>query len=695
MQLALIIRAHTEQLRASLAEAQRSVATAAEQMRRSLATVGEAASAAQTATSTGFRAVTDALRDVGGVLKEKKTALQQASFQLGDVLTQLSMGAPVMRTIAIQGAQMAQSFGAVGAILGVVGIAAASLWSAFADGANEAASLAGAADGVRSAIRDAADVMHGSVRSARELGQAYRELSEDARRLAELELTQGIARLNAEIAAVPTRVADAVAALRQLRETALGRVSDAEAAARAIVPPPNVNTPEPLRRALDEQRSRERAEIARQIAEGQRLLAAIDQAIGQLARGEGVGVVAEQMQRLSRTFEGESRAALEKAARDITELGLAGVEAERKLRELEARLRALRGEAVTDRELGGADKTLTRGAETIRERIAELALERQRLELQLSGASQRAAEVATAARQRELELLRAGIPLQSDLAREYLAQASAVDRLRAALVERAEAERRAREEALAARRAEAARQRQIAYAEDVFRALEQARRERREAFEADPSLGAGALRGLRDYAREAADVGRQVQDALAGAFRGAEEALTRFVATGRLQLEDLRDVARQILADVAAMVVRTTITGPLASAVGRGLADWLGIAIPAARGAVVDTGRVVPFAAGGVVSSPTLFPLRGGIGLMGEAGPEAILPLRRLASGRLGVEATGARPSVVVQQPVTITVDARGAGPTAGASVRQAAPRLARAVEALAAAQVRRQLARA
>ena len=53
-------------------------------------------------------------------------------------------------------------------------------------------------------------------------------------------------------------------------------------------------------------------------------------------------------------------------------------------------------------------------------------------------------------------------------------------------------------------------------------------------------------------------------------------------------------------------------------------------------------GRVTPFASGGVVSSPTYFPMSGGLGLMGEAGSEAILPLKRGADGRLGVAASGA-----------------------------------------------------
>lgn len=58
-----------------------------------------------------------------------------------------------------------------------------------------------------------------------------------------------------------------------------------------------------------------------------------------------------------------------------------------------------------------------------------------------------------------------------------------------------------------------------------------------------------------------------------------------------------------------------------------------------AKGGAFQNGNVIPFARGGIVSQPTLFPMATGIGLMGEAGPEAIMPLRRLPNGRLGVEA--------------------------------------------------------
>lgn len=61
-----------------------------------------------------------------------------------------------------------------------------------------------------------------------------------------------------------------------------------------------------------------------------------------------------------------------------------------------------------------------------------------------------------------------------------------------------------------------------------------------------------------------------------------------------------------------------------------------------AKGGVFSGGNVVPFARGGVVNSATAFPMRGGgTGLMGEAGPEAIMPLSRGRDGKLGVKAGG------------------------------------------------------
>lgn len=69
----------------------------------------------------------------------------------------------------------------------------------------------------------------------------------------------------------------------------------------------------------------------------------------------------------------------------------------------------------------------------------------------------------------------------------------------------------------------------------------------------------------------------------------------------------------------------------------------------AAKGAVMQSGAPVPFATGGIFGAPTNFPMADGrTGLLGEAGPEAIMPLSRGADGKLGVKTTGAGDSGIV-----------------------------------------------
>lgn len=72
------------------------------------------------------------------------------------------------------------------------------------------------------------------------------------------------------------------------------------------------------------------------------------------------------------------------------------------------------------------------------------------------------------------------------------------------------------------------------------------------------------------------------------------------------------------------------------------LAGGLGTILNEVFGGGSATPAVKPFAVGGVIGAPSYFPLAGGgLGLAGEAGPEAIVPLARGADGRLGVAMAG------------------------------------------------------
>lgn len=76
-----------------------------------------------------------------------------------------------------------------------------------------------------------------------------------------------------------------------------------------------------------------------------------------------------------------------------------------------------------------------------------------------------------------------------------------------------------------------------------------------------------------------------------------------------------------------------------------------GSAAPFAKGGVFSRGMVMPFAQGGVVGAPSYFPLGRGLGVMGEKGAEAIMPLARGPDGRLGVQAGGGG------RPLSVTVN--------------------------------------
>ncbi|OYU17120.1 MAG: phage tail protein, partial [Rhodobacteraceae bacterium PARR1] len=88
-------------------------------------------------------------------------------------------------------------------------------------------------------------------------------------------------------------------------------------------------------------------------------------------------------------------------------------------------------------------------------------------------------------------------------------------------------------------------------------------------------------------------------------------------------------------------------------------------------------GRVMPFAQGGVVTQATSFPMRGGRGLMGEAGPEAIMPLARGPDGRLGGQAGGGGRPVSVVMNIS-TPDVQGFQRSQSQIAAQAARALAR-----------------
>lgn len=146
--------------------------------------------------------------------------------------------------------------------------------------------------------------------------------------------------------------------------------------------------------------------------------------------------------------------------------------------------------------------------------------------------------------------------------------------------------------------------------------------------------------------------GREVNVLSSGIGGGLRRAFDGLVFDGAKLSDALKSVAKS-LADTVYGIAMKPVQNALGGAIASGLSGLLGGMMPFEKGCSFSQGRVMPFAKGGVVTQATPFAMRGGQGLMGEAGPEAIMPLARGADGRLGVQSSGGRAVTVVMNITT------------------------------------------
>jgi lambda family phage tail tape measure protein len=158
---------------------------------------------------------------------------------------------------------------------------------------------------------------------------------------------------------------------------------------------------------------------------------------------------------------------------------------------------------------------------------------------------------------------------------------------------------------------------------------------------------------FEDGIKSMGDLAGNLGSSFASAFEGMANQLTEFVTTGKA---NFRDFAASVLKDISRMIIRYAIFNAV-----RGILNAFNPAaaaaplVQAANGRVFAQNGIQPFARGGIVDRPTLFPFAKGTGLMGEAGPEAIIPLKRGRDGKLGVAGGGGGTTNVV-----VNVDASG-----------------------------------
>lgn len=159
------------------------------------------------------------------------------------------------------------------------------------------------------------------------------------------------------------------------------------------------------------------------------------------------------------------------------------------------------------------------------------------------------------------------------------------------------------------------------------------------------SVFSGELQQIRTTM---ADTSRQVGSLSNGISRGLRGAFDGLIFDGMKASDALQRVGQSMLRAAYSSSVNP-VSKHVGKLIGSGMEALMGAAVPFADGGAFTQGRVMPFARGGVVSGPVTFPMRGGTGLMGEAGPEAIMPLSRGSDGKLGVRAEGGgRPVSIV-----------------------------------------------
>ncbi|NPW19128.1 phage tail tape measure protein [Pseudomonas aeruginosa] len=195
----------------------------------------------------------------------------------------------------------------------------------------------------------------------------------------------------------------------------------------------------------------------------------------------------------------------------------------------------------------------------------------------------------------------------------------------------------------------------------------------------------GARRAWQNIQADAVDVASATDDMLTTGFNTASNALADFATTGKFKF---RDFASSVINDMARIASQQAATGLLSGVLGAGVSafsGWMGGSATAGASASGYTGNAyanwaaaqadggawangVQFFANGaaftnsIVSRPTAFGMAGGrTGIMGEAGPEAILPLARGADGSLGVRSVGGGGGTALQvnAPVAVTVEDR------------------------------------
>lgn len=179
--------------------------------------------------------------------------------------------------------------------------------------------------------------------------------------------------------------------------------------------------------------------------------------------------------------------------------------------------------------------------------------------------------------------------------------------------------------------------------------------EQQKTYEAEDQKRADWLAGVQtawgNYKDTALDVNSQVQNATSMALNGFSSQLTNVLFEGEANFKDFTKSILKMLTDI--LIKMSLVKGIEAMGFG------FGAPVANADGGVYNSTSLSAYS-GQIVHKPTMFAFAKGAGLMGEAGPEGIFPLRRGADGKLGVIAKMPNQGGGVTQNYHITIQNDG-----------------------------------
>lgn len=594
-----------------------------------------ATAAAQTKAASAGRPLAGAMQGIGTAFKNNSSSIQNAGFQISDLIVQMEMGVPASRALGQQLPQLLGGFGPLGAVLGVATGALLTLAPALLGSADSADTLTKAVEELGDAVDAYAAASAAAASPTDKLIEQYGAASGKAREL--LQINQELAKL------------DALDALAASSEALVGAFGDFEGQTgdQLIATGEKVEILRAQMADLQKQTetagSAEAGFLSGRIAG---LQVQIDQLDGYRAGIERVKVALGSTQEEAITFSvalanlqsaltvDEQVAALDEVKRLFLEItgGTENLTEAQRLLAKQMIAGALASLDMADGTAAAANNisAATSNATALADEMGRAA----------SNAIAMAANSTQARREAEIRLQFAGNPA---------GQAGAMFDLQSGIMQGSQ-------DMGTRMQFEALRQETV----DNAAATAEAQTALASFNETMRSSGGAAAKVDQEMAKltETFDPFQKVIEGVAGTIESELNSAFASVLDGTKTLGDaLFDFASNVLAKVAQDLFAQQFSKPIAAGIA---------GIFAADGRVFDSSGVTPFAKGGVVGGPTIFPFANGVGLMGEAGPEAIMPLARGADGKLGVAAANGNsaPNITINnysgQDATASSDSAG-----------------------------------